>query len=497
MGGIYSLGQRRVILVRRGGGTLQWLILALFAALALASAAMPSGSARAAGAQRLLVSFAALCAGAAAIGSRGRFRIEPSGQSLMLGAGLGGLCIVSAAQALAGSEGSIGESIGPASRLAFALALLLAASDPRFSRRIRERTALLAAVVAAGIVAATAAGVWASLAFKLPSGRAIEWAALAVQVQVVLALGVAWRRNRRPQVASLGGASVAMAIGGALFIASPVWSGGWWLAHAGLPLASGILIAGAVNPVRKALGRGDLELHYQPKMDLCSGRIVGVEALVRWRHPEFGLISPMEFIPQAEESGLIRILSLWVLETALRQCRAWRRAGLELNVAVNLSARILDEPSLAQTIASMLARFSVDPGALELELTESAVMADPAGSAELLGRLEAMGVRLSIDDFGTGYSSLAYLRSLPVHEIKIDKEFVTNMASDDRDAKIVRSTIDLAHSLNKKVVAEGVEDQEVRDLLGVLKCDLAQGFFWSPPMPADQLGRWARGLATA
>ncbi|HEY8284572.1 MAG TPA: GGDEF domain-containing phosphodiesterase, partial [Chloroflexota bacterium] len=250
---------------------------------------------------------------------------------------------------------------------------------------------------------------------------------------------------------------------------------------------------GLTGELRQAIEQDRLCLHYQPKVDLKTGHLDGVEALVRWPHPDRGLLPPDQFIPLAEHTGLIAPLSRWVLGTALRQCRAWRDEGLEIRVAVNLSARLLQDEHLIETVSDLLQAHGVPPNDLELEITESAVMADPARALGLLHRLHMMGVRLSIDDFGTGYSSLAYLNRLPVDEVKIDKSFILGLRTDDA-ATITRSIIDLGHNLGLVVVAEGVEDQVAYERLGGMGCDLAQGYYLSRPIPAADLTAWARSL---
>jgi len=245
-----------------------------------------------------------------------------------------------------------------------------------------------------------------------------------------------------------------------------------------------------MTELRYAIEHDELVLYYQPKIDLKTGCVIGVEALVRWRHPNRGLITPDEFIPLAERTGLIKPLTLWVLTAALHQSRTWQRAGLRLSVAVNLSARNLQDPELPDQIEDMLTRSGTPPNQLELEITESTIMADPPRALEVLTRLHHMRIPLAIDDFGTGYSSLGYLRKLPVSAIKIDKSFVKNMVADDGDAVIVRSTIELAHNLGLLVVAEGVETQYIWDRLASLGCDAAQGYYMSAPMPAATLTRW-------
>jgi len=243
--------------------------------------------------------------------------------------------------------------------------------------------------------------------------------------------------------------------------------------------------------LRAALAAGALVLHYQPTVNVRSGRADRVEALVRWPHPQHGLIPPDQFIPLAEQTGLIVPLTYWVLETALRQCQAWERGGLRLGVAVNLSARALHDAQLPSTLAWLLRRYAVAPGALTLEITESALMIDPDQARVMLERLAALGVQLAIDDFGTGYSSLGYLKHLPVDEVKIDKSFVQSMSHTvTKDSAIVRSIIELGHNLGLVVVAEGVEDHGAWERLRAAGCDVAQGYYMGRPVPAPDLERW-------
>jgi diguanylate cyclase (GGDEF)-like protein len=233
-------------------------------------------------------------------------------------------------------------------------------------------------------------------------------------------------------------------------------------------------------------------VHYQPKASLPSGEVTGAEALVRWQHPERGLLAPSEFIPLAERTGIIRPLTWCILRKALEQNRRWADDGLLLRVAVNISARCLLDKSFPDEVARILRETGVPAERLELELTESSVMSDPDRALGILLTLEAQGIRLSIDDFGTGYSSMAYLKKLPVAEIKIDRTFVTEMDVDASDAAIVRSSLDLARNLNLEVVAEGVETQAVWDQLTDLGCTSAQGYFLSRPLPAREFERWLR-----
>jgi EAL domain-containing protein (putative c-di-GMP-specific phosphodiesterase class I) len=245
-----------------------------------------------------------------------------------------------------------------------------------------------------------------------------------------------------------------------------------------------------LSELRRAIERNELCLYLQPKLELATGALVGAEALVRWRHPQRGLVPPLQFIPFAEQTGFIRVLTLWVFEEAVRQWRMLRDLGLDVTISVNLSTRDLLDPELPRKFLDRLAAHEAPAGAFCLEITESTIMEEPQRALVILERLASAGFRLSIDDFGTGYSSLAYLKRLPVHELKIDQSFVRHLRSDSSDAKIVRSTVDLAHALGLTVVAEGVESAAVWELLRELRCDQAQGFHMGRPMPADELSGW-------
>jgi diguanylate cyclase (GGDEF)-like protein len=247
-----------------------------------------------------------------------------------------------------------------------------------------------------------------------------------------------------------------------------------------------------LGELRRAVERNELRLYYQPKVSLHTANISSVEALIRWEHPTRGLIPPGMFIPFAEHTGYIKLLTRWVIREAMRQCGEWLREGLRLAVSVNISARDLMNRDLPTEVAALLAQYDVPPGLLCLEITESGFMEDPANAQKVLDRLAELGVRLSIDDYGTGYSSLSYIMRLPVQELKIDQSFISRMAADEEIATIVRSTIDLGHNLGLKVVAEGVEDRSAWNLLRSLGCDDAQGYFMSRPLPAAALASWVR-----
>ena len=247
-----------------------------------------------------------------------------------------------------------------------------------------------------------------------------------------------------------------------------------------------------VGQLRHAISKEQLVLHYQPKIALDSGRVIGIESLVRWQHPARGLIGPSEFVPLAEMTGATRPLLRWVLQKALADSRTWDMAGFDGSIAVNISPQSLHDPDLPRVVSELL---EDDVGAgkprrLELEITENAIMVDPDGAVAAMSRLQDLGVSFSIDDFGTGYSSLTHLKMLPASAIKIDKSFIRNMDEDERDAFIVRTAVTLAHDLHIDVIAEGVERQAVCDLLKRLGCDSAQGYLFARPMPRDEVGPW-------
>ena len=242
--------------------------------------------------------------------------------------------------------------------------------------------------------------------------------------------------------------------------------------------------------LRQAIERGEVAVHYQPQADLVTTTVTGVEALCRWTHPQHGPVSPDEFIPVAEQTGLITALTLHVVTDALSRCGRWQRAGHGIGVSVNVSARSLLDAGFVDDVLDLVRSSGMRPDLLTLEITESSIMSDTHRTLDLLQRLAAFGIRLSVDDFGTGYSSLAYLQQLPVHELKVDKAFVYDVGSDGSSRAIVRSVVDLGHSLGLLVVAEGVEDEAAWDQLQRLGCDRAQGYLLSRPMSGDDVTRW-------
>ncbi len=248
-----------------------------------------------------------------------------------------------------------------------------------------------------------------------------------------------------------------------------------------------------LGELRQAVEQNEFRLFLQPKVCLRSGSVVGAEALIRWAHPSRGMVPPGLFIPFAEQSGFIRQITSWLLVESMRTWRRCADQGLRLQMSINLSARDLIDPELPARVSALLQQHQVPASAMCLEITESAIMDDPNRAQQTLEQFHDMGLQMSIDDFGTGYSSLAYLKRLPVHELKIDRSFVMNMHHDAQDAKIVRSVVDLAHNLGLKVTAEGLEEGAAWGLLGELGCDIAQGYWIAKPMPADQLPQWVSG----
>jgi diguanylate cyclase (GGDEF)-like protein len=245
-----------------------------------------------------------------------------------------------------------------------------------------------------------------------------------------------------------------------------------------------------IRDLRQAPRNGELALHYQPKLDIRNGRVTQAEALLRWQHPQFGSVSPAEFIVLAERTGSIQLLTNWVIEEALRQLAEWARRGLVLQLSVNISADDLVDSNLADRVSALLKLYRVPAEQLIFEITESAIMREPEQSLKVLNRLREFGISLSVDDFGTGYSSLAHLKRLPVQELKIDQSFVRDLDETSEDAVIVRSTIEMSHNLGLKVVAEGVEYEHSLRLLEHWQCDTAQGYLISRPLNAVAFEAW-------
>jgi diguanylate cyclase len=245
-----------------------------------------------------------------------------------------------------------------------------------------------------------------------------------------------------------------------------------------------------MGELRKAIERRNLELYFQPKLEIKSKKLLGVEALIRWKHPQHGFISPEEFISIAERSRLIVELTAWVIEEAFTVCAELHKNGHAIKVSINLSMKDLLNPELPDLVAGLTAKIGIDPSWIIFEITEGSIMTDPTRALIIVERLKSMGFDFSIDDFGTGYSSMAYLKRLPVSELKIDKSFVLDMTSNDNDAIIVQATIGLAHNLGLIVTAEGVEDESALVMLDKMGCDIAQGYFFSKPLPKAELLNW-------
>lgn len=246
--------------------------------------------------------------------------------------------------------------------------------------------------------------------------------------------------------------------------------------------------------LRQTLKRGALSLSYQPKVRADDGTISGVEALVRWQHPERGMVPPDIFIPIAEESGLIDELGRWVLDQACGQLRSWKREGIFLSMAVNLSARQFNNPTLIDELRRVMALHGIAENELELEITETDAMTDAEHATQVMRAIGELGVSLAIDDFGTGYSSLTYLKRFPIQTLKLDRSFVRDIGRDENDTAICKASISLAHTLGLRVVAEGIETEKQREFLVEHRCDTLQGYLFSPPMPADELNDLLRSL---
>ena len=248
-----------------------------------------------------------------------------------------------------------------------------------------------------------------------------------------------------------------------------------------------------LGELRRAVEKDELRLFFQPKIEMSTNRVAGVEVLLRWQHPTRGMLSPAAFIPFAEQTGFIRRITRWTLSRAIAQAASWHHAGKALPIAVNIGADDVSDSRLDARVAGLVTRNQLPPSLLTLELTESGFIEDPDRALSMLNALGALGVNLSIDDFGTGYSSLSHLARMPAHELKIDRSFVQGLETDAEYAAVVRSAIDMGHSLGMKVVAEGIETELAADRLRALGCDIAQGYLYAKPMPLDQLERWLEG----
>ena len=247
-----------------------------------------------------------------------------------------------------------------------------------------------------------------------------------------------------------------------------------------------------MSELRHAIEKGELELYYQAKISVANNKLYGVEALVRWHHPIHGFISPDEFIPMAERTRMIKPLTKWVLKQAFQHCAEWHKAGFDLIVSVNLSAKDLHNPELPDLIAGIVGSAGIKPEWIILEITESSIMTDPEKALEIIERLDRMGFKFAIDDFGTGYSSLAYLKKMPITELKIDRSFVTDFLESENDAVIVNATINLAHNLGMQVTAEGIENKQTLEALKKSGCDITQGYYINRPLSFSEMNEWIR-----
>ncbi|MBN9289137.1 MAG: hypothetical protein BGO43_14435 [Gammaproteobacteria bacterium 39-13] len=245
-----------------------------------------------------------------------------------------------------------------------------------------------------------------------------------------------------------------------------------------------------MSELREGLAQNEFEVYFQPKINLASNKIVQVESLIRWQHPVKGFMTPDQFIPLAEETGHIKKLTLWLLEKAIIQCNTWHQQGINLGVSLNLSVKDLLNKKLLPTISELINANAIFPGWITFEITETVFMSDPENAMDAIRKLKELGTHISIDDFGTGFSSLSYLRNLPIDELKIDKSFIQDMHHSPRVAKIVQSTIAMAHNINMTVVAEGLKDEISLEMLKAAKCDIGQGYLFSPPLSLKDFNEW-------
>lgn len=495
-------GSEKLARTRRRIRATQWGLVAGFAAIGVITLVLPVGRIELRSEILHVPYVLALAAGAAitAWGTWVRFRMDGTSRAWLLSAAFGALALLFVPHALFDSSGPdpVGFFYGPASRLTFGLLLILAMSPlpvPRMLRHVRTTALLLIlAVIALAAVVLNADLVQRLLEpDPVRSNRLLEMAALAAMCVALVQFGVKWLRTRRRILITWIAGVSSVAIGSALTIPSAGWELRWWWGQLGLLVASAVFVLGTDRQMRGAMDRGELRLVYQPKVDLVTDEIAGVEALLRWQHPDQGLVPAGDFIPLAEETAnLITSFTLWAIREAVAQHRRWMDEGLRIPIAVNVTAGLLRDSRLIDVIKHELADKGLDPGALSLELTESKALESEDSGAETLAELAAFGVSIAVDDFGTGYSSLSYLRNLPVSEVKLDRSFVAPMASSQHDYTIVSSTVQMAHALGLKVVAEGIEDEQVADLLARLGCEIGQGYLWSRPLPPDELFAWAQ-----
>ena len=480
----------------------QLALLAGFTVIGLAMLVLPVGRTELRSSLLHVPYVLALAGGAivAAWGTWVRFRMDGSSRAWLLSAAFGVLALVFLPHALydSGSTDPVHFFYGPASRLAFGVVLIIAMSPlpvPRVLRNPRA-TALVVMLAVIAVVDLVLHADWVQAILEpdpVRSNRWIELAALAAMSVAILQFFVKWIRTRRRILITWIAGVAATAVGSAFMIPAAGWEIRWWWAHLGLLVTAAVFVLGTDRQMFGALDRHELRLVYQPKVNLRTDELIGVEALLRWQHPDQGLVPAGDFIPKAEETDLITRFTFWAISEATAQHRRWLDEGLTIPIAVNVTARLLRDARLMELIKAELAQHHLDPSAIALELTESKALESEQSGAEVLAALAAMGLRIAVDDFGTGYSSLSYLRNLPINEVKMDRSFVAPMASSQHDYTIVSSTLQMAQALGHKVVAEGIEDEDVAELLVGLGCDIGQGYLWSRPLPAEELSAWVRG----
>ncbi len=477
-------------------------IVAGFAAIGLVLSLVPQGESMWSSPPLHALLVAALVVGAAnyAWSTWLRYRLDGTSRAWLLAAAFAVLALLLAPSALVSSGNSFDDAFvyfGPAARLGLGVVLILAMSPTPVPRVLRQPAATMVI-----LIAAAGGTIQLVLHPDIVLGwmgqradqrlRLLELAGLAAICISLVQFYVKWLRTRRSiMITWIAGVS-AIAVQSALSLAASPWQLRWWFAQFGVLVSSGVFLLGTDRHMAGVIDQRELRLVYQPKIWLRTGEIAGVEALMRWQHPDHGLVSPDKFIPTAEATDLIAPFTRWAIREAIRQHREWLDAGLEIPIAVNVTVRLLRDNRLVDLIKSELDAHSLGVAAISLELTESQDLETEPAARETLLAFREMGMRMAVDDFGTGYSSLTYLRNLPVQEVKLDKSFVQKMGEHEHDFLIVQSTVDLVQKLGHKVIAEGIEDEEVRNLLAMLGCDIGQGYYWSKPLMADEFEAWAR-----
>lgn len=483
----------------------QWGILGAFSFVGLALVLLPVGRAEFRS-ELVHAGYVALLSASAAVTAWGtwvRFRMDGTSRAWLLSAAFAVLALLFLPHALfsGSSEDPVHQFYGPASRFAFGVILIAAMSPlpvPSVLRRPRT-TALLLGLLAVGVAALILNGdlVQAMLEpHPAQTNRLLEIAAVGAIAVALLQFAVKWIRTRRRILITWITGVAAVGVGAAILVASSGWELRWWWAQLGLLVASAVFMLGTDPQMARAIDEGELRLVYQPKVNLRTDELVSVEALLRWQHPDHGLVPAGDFIPMAEETDLITPFTFWVISEAISQHRRWAEQGMTIPVAVNMPAQLMRDSRLLEHIKAVLADNGLDASALTLELTESRALETEETGTQMLAALAAFGLRIAVDDFGTGYSSLSYLRTLPIKEVKLDRSFVAPMATSQDDYTIVSSTLQMAQALGLTVVAEGIEDEHVARLLAGLGCNIGQGYLWSRPLPAEELFRWARDRRT-